>query len=158
MIKLETSAWGEKVERRNPQRKTLKKEHHHKERESLMKNKIDKTLINSLNARVKKEKLIKNIRSRLRIKGILTEKTRTKKGNLQLKIRKGKEDYTFTILKTHKEKIERAEHLQIKRSISIEGINKFRIIICTRFKELDKGIDNSNQTKIDEYTAKSPTK
>lgn len=116
-----------------------------------MKNRIDETLINQLTKDAKKEKTIKSIKSRLRVKGILIEKSFSRKGNLNLKIRKGKDEYTFTILKSHKEKMERASRLLLRKSVSMEGINRFKAIICTRFKALDKGIDESRQTRMQAF-------
>ncbi|MBI4147579.1 hypothetical protein HY494_02915 [Candidatus Woesearchaeota archaeon] len=43
-----------------------------------------------------------------------------------------------------------AEKLKISNSISAEGIPKFRMIICTRLKALEKDIQEGKQTKLKE--------
>jgi len=109
---------------------------------------IDTTLIDRLTVLASKEKKIKEFKRRLRIKGRVTEKGTTKKGNITLKIRKEDNEYKFTVLKSHKERFALAEKLKLNNSISIEGIPKFRMIICTRLKALEKGIQEGKQTKL----------
>ena len=111
-------------------------------------NMIDTALIDRLTVLASKEKKIKEFKRRLRIKGRVTEKGTTKKGNITLKIRKEDNEYKFTVLKSHKERFALAEKLKLNNSISIEGIPKFRMIICTRLKALEKGIQEGKQTKL----------
>ncbi|MBI4983128.1 hypothetical protein HZC32_00585, partial [Candidatus Woesearchaeota archaeon] len=101
---------------------------------------IDTTLIDRLTVLANKEKKIKEFKRRLRIKGKIMEKGTTKKGNITLKINKDDNEYKFTVLKSHKERFALAEKLSNGKSISIEGIPKFRMIICTRLKVIEKGI------------------
>lgn len=114
---------------------------------------IDTTLQDILNVMVKKEKKIKEFKKRLRIKGKLIAKSTTKKGNITLKIKKDENEYKFTVLKSHKERFALAEKLTMGRSVAIEGINKFRIIICTRLKILEKGIQQGKQAKLQEVVS-----
>ena len=109
---------------------------------------IDTTLIDRLTVLANKEKKIKEFKRRLRIKGKVVGKGTTKKGNITLKIRKDDNEYKFTVLKSHKERFALAEKLKMNNSVSIEGISKFRMIICTRLKALEKGIQESKQTKL----------
>jgi len=109
---------------------------------------IDNTLINILTEMVKKEKKIKEFKKRLRLKGKVAAKGTTKKGNIALTIRKGEDEFKFTILKLHKKSFALAEKLAVGKSVSVHGIPRFRMIICTRLKELEKGIDESKQRKL----------
>ena len=110
---------------------------------------IDTTLIDKLTEMANKEKKIKEFKKRLRLKGKVAAKGTTKKGNITLTIRKGKDDFRFTVLKSHKESFALAERLSIGKSVSVHGIPKFRMIICTRLKVLEKGIDESKQRKLE---------
>ena len=110
---------------------------------------IDTTLIDKLTEMASKEKKIKEFKKRLRIKGKVLAKGETKKGNITLTIRKGEDEFKFTVLKSHKESFALAERLSIGKSVSVHGIPKFRMIICTRLKVLDKGIDESKQRKLE---------
>ena len=112
---------------------------------------IDKTLINKLKVLANKEKQIKFFKKLLRVKGIITAKSLTKKENISLTIKKEENEYTFTVLKSHKERYSLAEKLEIGNSVSAVGIPKFRINICTQLKLLDKEIDAAKQTKLDQY-------
>ncbi len=109
---------------------------------------IDKTLINKLTELANKEKRLKEYKRRLRVKGKVTAKGITKKGNITLKIEKDDNEYRFTVLKSHKERFALAEKLKISNSVAIEGIPKLRMIICTRLKQLEKGIQEGKQTKL----------
>ena len=109
---------------------------------------IDTTLIDRLTVLANKEKKIKEFKRRLRIKGKITEKGTTKKGNITLKVKKDDNDYKFTVLKSHKERFALAEKLKVNNSISAEGIPQFRMIICTRLNALEKGIQEGKQTKL----------
>ena len=112
---------------------------------------IDTTLIDRLTVLANKEKKIKEFKRRLRIKGKITEKGTTKKGNITLKVEKDNNEYKFTVLKSHKERFTLAEKLKLNNSISIEGIPKFRMIICTRLKALEKGLTSGKQNKLEGY-------
>ena len=110
---------------------------------------IDTTLIDRLTVLANKEKKIQEFKRRLRIKGKITTKGTTKKGNIIITIKKNEDDFKFTVLKSHKESFALAERLSIGKSVSAHGIPKFRMIICTRLKVLDKGIDESKQRKLE---------
>ena len=110
---------------------------------------IDTTLIDKLTEMASKEKKIKEFKKRLRIKGKVLAKGETKKGNITLTIRKGEDEFKFTVLKSHKESFALAERLSIGKSVSVHGIPKFRMIICTRLKVVEKGIDESKQKKLE---------
>ena len=58
------------------------------------------------------------------------------------------DEFKFTVLKSHKESFALAEKLAVGKSVSVQGIPKFRMIICTKLKILDKGIDESKQRKL----------
>jgi len=81
--------------------------------------------------------------------GKVVAKGETKKGNITLTIRKGEDNFRFTVLKSHKESFALAEKMAVGKSVSVHGIPKFRMIICTRLKVLDKGIDESKQRKLE---------
>ena len=110
---------------------------------------IDTTLIDKLTEMANNEKKIKEFKKRLRVKGKVVAKGETKKGNITLTIRKGEDNFRFTVLKSHKESFALAEKIAVGKSVSAHGIPKFRMIICTRLKVLDKGIDESKQRKLE---------
>ena len=112
---------------------------------------IDTTLIDRLTVLANKEKKIKEFKRRLRIKGKITEKGTTKKGNITLKVKKDDNEYKFTVLKSHKERFALAEKLKMNNSVSVEGISKFKMIICTRLKALEKGLTCGKQNKLEGY-------
>ena len=118
---------------------------------------IDTTLIDRLTVLANKEKKIKEYKRRLRIKGKLMEKGTTKKGNITLKIKKDDNEYRFTVLRSHKERFALAEKLKMNNSVSVEGIPKFRMVICTRLKAMEKGIQEGKQTKLTLMPLKSKT-
>lgn len=109
---------------------------------------IDTTLIDRLTVLVNKEKKLKEYKHRVRVKGKIVEKGTTNKGNITLIVKKEENDYNFTVLKSHKERFALAEKLKINKSVSIEGIQKFRMIICTRLKALEKGIQEGKQARL----------
>lgn len=109
---------------------------------------IDKTLINKLTELANKEKKIKEFKKHLRVKGKVIAKGVTKKGNITLTVKKDEDGFKFTVLKSHKESFALAEKLAVGKSVSAMGIPKFRMIICTKLKVLDKGIDESRQRKL----------
>ena len=109
---------------------------------------IDTRLIDTLTEMANKERKIKEFKRRLRIRGKVTAKGKTKKGNLTLTVKKDEDEFKFTVLKSHKERFALAEKLAVGKSVSVMGIPKFRMIICTKLKVLDKGIDMSKQRKL----------
>ena len=68
-----------------------------------------------------------------------------------LHLKKDEDEFKFTVLKSHKESFALAEKLQEGRSVSAEGIPKFRVVICTRLKLLEKGIGSGRQEKLEVY-------
>ena len=110
---------------------------------------IDTTLIDKLTEMANKEKKIKEFKKRLRVKGNVVTKGITKKGNITLTVRKGEDDLKFTVLKSHKESFALAEKLAVGKSVSAHGVPKFRMIICTSLKVLEKGIDESKQKRLE---------
>jgi len=112
---------------------------------------IDTTLINRLKILAAKEKKIKQFKRRINVKGKIIAKGKTKKGNITLNVEKSGEEYKFTIIKSHKERYALAERLQIGRSVSISGIPRFRVIICTRLKALEKGNANGKQSTLESF-------
>ncbi len=57
-----------------------------------MKNQIDRTLINTLSELARKERKVKEFKSRIRVKGKLIKKGKTKKGSIKLIIQKGEDN------------------------------------------------------------------
>lgn len=108
---------------------------------------IDKTLLNTLSKLASQEKKIKAFKSRLRVKGKIIKKGKTKKGSIKLIIQKGEDKFNFVVIKTHKENYALAEKLEVGSFVSVVGISKFRAVICTQLKQLHK-MDNSTQTKL----------
>jgi len=109
---------------------------------------IDKTLINTLTEMAKKEKKIKEFKKRLRVRGKVVKKGMTKKRNISIIVKEKDDEFKFTILKSHKDSFALAEKLAVGKSVSVIGIPKFRMIICTKLKVLYKGIDDSEQRKL----------
>lgn len=112
---------------------------------------IDTTLIDKLKVLADREKKVKEYKRRLRIKGKVKTLGKTKKDNLTLTVEKDKEEYKFTILKSHKERFALANKLHKGNSVSVEGIPKFGAIICTRLKVLEKGLAEGEQSKLENY-------
>ncbi len=112
-----------------------------------MANKIDKTLINTLSALARKEKKGKEFKRRVRVKGKVVKKGLTKKCNVRLVVQKGENKYSFVIIKSHKERYALAETLTNGSLVSIEGINKFRVVICTKLKKINR-VDSSTQATL----------
>lgn len=108
---------------------------------------IDRSLINRLEILAKKEKTAKEFKSRLRVKGILTAKSLTKKQNLVIIVNRDSVEHKLVIPKSHKEKYALAEKLPIGSTISVEGSRKLRMIICTKLKVLQY-FDQSKQTTL----------
>ena len=96
---------------------------------------------------VKKEKIAKAFSRRLRVKGILTAKSETKKGNLHITVQKGEQEFRLIIPKTHKERYALAHKLPLNSKVSVEGIKSKFTIICTKLKILE-AIDESTQIEL----------
>ncbi len=111
---------------------------------------MDKTLIERLTVFAAKEKKAKEYKRRLRVKGTLISKHLTKNGNIGLKIEKNGEHYSFTVLKSHKEKYALAEKLKSGMTISIEGIRHIRTAFCTRLKAIEKS-SPGKQTELADF-------
>jgi tRNA(Ile2) C34 agmatinyltransferase TiaS len=110
---------------------------------------MDTTLQKLAKKLADEERKIKEYKSRVRIKGIISNKGLTKSGNIRLTVKKDDYEIKFIILKNHKERFHLAERLSIGRPVSVIGIRKrLRMIICTKLKVLDKGIDLSRQMKL----------
>jgi len=109
---------------------------------------IDTTLIDHLTVLANKEKKLKEYKRRVRVKGKITDKGTTKKGNITLTIKKEDNKYKFTVLKSHQERFALAEKLKPNQSVSAEGITKFKMILCTRLNALEKGIPEGKQVKL----------
>lgn len=103
----------------------------------------NKELLKKIRTLVIKEKKVNEYKKRIRLNGIIEKKSLSKKENIILTINK----INFTILKSHKEKFNLAEKLNINNNVSIEAIPKFKINICTKLKKLDY----KNQLKINEF-------
>ena len=116
---------------------------------------IDTTLIDNLKVLADKERKTKEYKKRLRIKGKVQDLGRTRKDNMTLTIEKDKEKYKFTILKSHKESFALANKLHQGNSVSVVGIPKFRMIICTHLKLLEKGLGEGKQDKLKNYGVSS---
>lgn len=108
-------------------------------------NQIDRTLINALSKLAQQEKKINEFKRRVRVKGKIIKKGKTKKGSIKLTVQEGEDKYNFVVIKTHKENYALAEKLEVGSFVSVAGISKFRAIICTQLKELHK-MDKSRQT------------
>ncbi len=112
---------------------------------------IDTTLLDKIKILADKERKIKEYKKRLRVKGKVVAMGITKNGNISLTIGKDEGTLKFTVLKSHKEIYALAEKLKIGKSVSIEGIPKFRFIICTRLKIIKKEIDENKQMNLTHY-------
>jgi dissimilatory sulfite reductase (desulfoviridin) alpha/beta subunit len=112
-----------------------------------MKNQIDRTLINAISELTSKEKKMREFKSRVRVKGKLIKKGKTKKGSIKLIVQEKDEKYNFVVIKTHKENLALAEQLRVGSFVSAVGISKFRAIICTQLKQLHKA-DGCRQTTL----------
>ena len=112
-----------------------------------MKNQIDRTLINKLSELARKERKAKEFKRRVRVKGRIVKKGKTRKGSIKLIIQNADEKYNFIIVKTHKEKYALAERLKAGSYVAAVVISKFRAIICTQLKQL-QNVDESRQTVL----------
>ncbi len=112
-----------------------------------MKNQMDRTLINTISELARKEKKINEFKSRIRVKGKIVKKGKTKKGSIKLIVQKADDKYNFVVIKAHKENFALAERLEVGSFVSVVGISKFRAIICTQLKQLHK-MDESRQAVL----------
>ncbi len=109
---------------------------------------VDTKLIDKLKVLAEKEKKLNEYKKRFRLKGKLVGKSITKKGNMSFRIKRQEEVHSITVLKSHKETYALAQKIPIGRYVSVIGIVRLRVIICTKLKVLDKGVDESMQTKL----------
>ena len=65
---------------------------------------------------------------------------------MKLSVKKGEDSYNFIVMKTHKERFALAEKLSIEQVVSIEGISRFRAIICTRLKQIKQVVESTKET------------
>src|SRR3989344_2175619 len=103
-----------------------------------MKNQIDRTLINAISELVRNEKKAKEFKSRIRVKGQLVKKGKTKKGNIKLIVQENEDKFNFVVIKLHKENFALAEKLKVCSFVLAVGISKFRAIICTQLRQMPK--------------------
>lgn len=96
-----------------------------------------------------KEKKIKEFKRRIRVKGEIIKKGLTKNKNIKLIVRKGDDKYNFVVIKTHKDKFELAQTLNVGDFVSATGVSRFRAVICTQLKKI-KRIDEK-QIKLEEF-------
>lgn len=115
---------------------------------------IDTFLIKNLEALARKEKKVKEFRRRVRMKGRIIAKGVTKNGNISLKVEKEGESCSFIVLKSHRERFALAGKLEVGKSISIGGIPKFRAVICTLLKPLEKVKGVEKQEKLKSFLGK----
>jgi hypothetical protein len=108
-------------------------------------------LLETLKKMVEREKKIKYFKRLLRVKGVITAKSLTKKGNISLKIKKEEDECNFTVLKSHKERYALAEKLEIGNWVSVAGIPRFGTAICTQLKKIDKPIEEGKQYTLKDY-------
>lgn len=108
-------------------------------------------LLDVLQVMADTERKIKEFKRRLRVKGKVTDKGLTKKGNITLTVQRDNDDFKFTVLKSHKERFAIAQSLKSGTSVSIAGIPRFRIIICTQLKTLDKGLSKGTQLDLHHF-------
>jgi hypothetical protein len=108
---------------------------------------MDRTLINRISELARREKKIRGFKSRVRVKGKIIKKGKTKKGSIKLIVQKSDDTYNFVVIKTHKENFALAERLEVGSFVSVVGIRKLRAIICTQLKQLPK-MDESRQTML----------
>lgn len=111
---------------------------------------IDTTLIKTLETLARREKKIKEYKRRIRLKGKVVAKGFTKNGNISLKVKKEGREYSFTVLKSHRERFALAGKLEVGKSVSIAGIPRFRTVICTLLKPLEKvkGVERQEKLKV----------
>jgi len=107
-------------------------------------------LINKLKKLAKKEKKTNEFRRRLRIRGRIIRKSLTKNENIRITVWDNEAEMSFVVMKPNKEIYNLAKRLLIGTSIYIEGIRRFRVVICTRLKKI-KIIDRSKQKTLKNY-------
>lgn len=112
---------------------------------------IDTTLIKTLETLAKKERKIKEYRRRIRMRGKVVARGVTKNGNISLKVEKEGENCSFTVLKSHRERFALAGKLEVGKTVSIAGIPRFRMVICTLLKPLEKVRDVERQEKLKSF-------
>ena len=108
-------------------------------------------LLEVLKEIAERERQLNQYKSRVRVKGKIVRKEMTKNGNISLTIGRNKASFKFIVLKSHKERFAFAQKLAIGRSVSVIGINKLKMNICTRLLPVEKGISDGKQRKLEEY-------
>ncbi len=108
-------------------------------------------LLETLKEMVKKEKISKHFKRLLRVKGAITAKSLTKKGNISLKVKKEEDECNFTVLKSHKERYSLAEKLEVGNWVSAAEIPRFGTAICTQLKKISKPTDEGKQATLKDY-------
>lgn len=114
---------------------------------------IDTTLIKTLAGLARKEKKANEFKRRIRVKGKIVAKGVTKNGNISLKVEKDGETLSFTVLKSHRERFALAGKLEVGKNVSVAGISKFRTVICTMLKPLEKINGIERQEKLKSFLA-----
>ena len=108
---------------------------------------MNNELLQALHVMVEKESKKNSFRTRARIKGRIVKKNQTKNNHITLTIKRGEREINFLVLKHHKDKFLTAQKLLVGKPVSAEGIRKFKFIICTKLKQLNK-YDESKQTTL----------
>ena len=98
----------------------------------------------------KKERKIKEYKSRLRFKGRLVKKSKTKKGNIRLVVKARDDQISVVVIKSHKDRFALASELKVNDAVSVVAISKFRAAICTSLKRIDN-FDDSRQLSLDSW-------
>ena len=98
----------------------------------------------------KKEKNLKLYKSRRHVKGEVIKKSKTKSGNIKLRVLCENNKYTFIIIKSHKDRFALAERLKKGDFVSICGYPKFRWVLCTRLSQI-KNLDKSSQINLEKF-------
>ncbi len=109
---------------------------------------IATTLIKTLKALAKEEKKVNGYKRSVRMNGKVVARGVSKNGNISLKAEKEGEDRSFTVLTSHKERFALAGRLEVGKNVSIAGIPRFRTVICTLLKPLEKGRGLERQEKL----------
>ena len=99
---------------------------------------------------IEKEQKAKEFKNRLRIKGTISSVSKTKKGNIKLIIESKNNEYSLIVLKSHKERYKLASEIKESAKVSVEGIRKINMNICTKLKKV-WNIEKSFQSSLDEY-------
>lgn len=107
---------------------------------------FDDTLLKKMKILAAQEKKVKEFKRRIRVKGKIIKKSKTKNDNIKLRVQKGDSEYNFIIIKTHKERFAISEGLSKGDYVHAEGVNKFRAVICTKIKRIAKPDESRQMT------------